>query len=87
MSAIAANPVAAPVIVATDLVKDYRMGAETVHALINISFFTTAVPSGEIAEKILKPLRATTAMIEHAIVMTKAGPAGADQPMAIEPAF
>lgn len=61
--------------------------AETVHALINISFFTTAVPSGEIAEKILKPLRATTAMIEHAIVMSKAGPAGADSPMAIEPAF
>ena len=37
MSAIAANPVAAPVIVATDLVKDYRMGAETVHALNGVT--------------------------------------------------
>jgi len=61
--------------------------AETVHALINISFFTTAVPTAEIAEKILAPLRATTAMIEHAIVMAKASPASSDSPMAIEPAF
>jgi putative ABC transport system ATP-binding protein len=37
VSAIAANPVAAPVIVATDLVKDYRMGAETVHALNGVT--------------------------------------------------
>lgn len=61
--------------------------ADIVHALINISFFTTAVPKGEIAEKILAPLRATTAKIEHAIAMTKAGTAGSDASITIEPAF
>ena len=57
---------------------------ETVHALINISFFTTAVPKREVAEKVLAPLRAATDKIEHAIAM-----AGVphDAPMAIEPAF
>jgi IclR family mhp operon transcriptional activator len=60
---------------------------EIVHALINISYFTTAVPKSEIVEKILAPLRATTAKIEDAIVMTKAGPASSDSPMTIEPVF
>jgi IclR family mhp operon transcriptional activator len=60
---------------------------ETVQALINISFFTTAVAKAEIAEKILAPLRATTAKIESAILVAKAGPASGDSPMTIEPAF
>lgn len=60
---------------------------DVVHALINISYFTTAVQKSEIVEKILTPLRATTAMIEQAIVMTKAGQTGRDSAMAIEPAF
>ncbi len=60
---------------------------EVVHALINISFFTTAFPKCEIAEKVLAPLRATTAKIEHVIAMTKAGGARNDAPMAVEPAF
>jgi IclR family mhp operon transcriptional activator len=58
-----------------------------VHALINISFFTTAFAKGELAEKVLAPLRATTAKIEHVIAMTKAGSARNDTPMAVEPAF
>lgn len=40
---------------------------ETVHALVSISFFTTAVPRDKIVERIVIPLRATTAKIEHAL--------------------
>lgn len=60
---------------------------DTVHALINISFFTTAFPKHEIAEKVLAPLRLTTAKIEHAIAVMNAGPARTDAPAAVEPAF
>jgi IclR family mhp operon transcriptional activator len=60
---------------------------ETVHALINISFFTTAVPKREVAQKVLAPLRATTEKIEHAIALANAGAPRHDAPMAIEPAF
>jgi IclR family mhp operon transcriptional activator len=75
-------------------VKPYRISTlampirqgETVHALINISFFTTAVAKSEVAEKVLAPLRATTEKIEHAIATVKAG-VPHDAPMAIEPAF
>jgi IclR family mhp operon transcriptional activator len=51
-----------------------REGA-TVHAVINMSFFTTAVPNCEVADKIFAPLRETTARIEQAIAK------------AVEPAF
>jgi IclR family mhp operon transcriptional activator len=60
---------------------------EIVHALINISFFTTAVQKSEIAEKILAPLRATTAKIEHAVTMARAGTVRGDASMTIEPVF
>ena len=47
----------------TTLAMPIREG-ETVHALISISFFTTALAKCEIAEKIVAPLRATTKRIE-----------------------
>jgi IclR family mhp operon transcriptional activator len=59
---------------------------ETVHALVSLSFFTTALPKCEIAEKIVAPLRATTEKIEQAIAMTKAGGVRHDA-LAVEPAF
>jgi IclR family transcriptional regulator, mhp operon transcriptional activator len=59
---------------------------ETVHALVSLSFFTTALPKCEVAEKIVAPLRATIAKIEQTIAMTKAGVRN-DAPMAVEPAF
>lgn len=46
---------------------------ETVHALINVSFFTTAVPKNDIAEKIVAPLRATTTKIEAAMTFMTSG--------------
>jgi IclR family transcriptional regulator, mhp operon transcriptional activator len=45
----------------------------TVHAMISISFFTTAVPRNQFAEQILKPLRCTTAKIEGAFAFLNAG--------------
>jgi IclR family mhp operon transcriptional activator len=60
---------------------------DTVHAVINTSFFTTAVPACEVAEKILAPLRETTARIEQAITLTKPGSTRHDATMAVEPAF
>lgn len=60
---------------------------ETVHAVINMSFFTTAVPACEVAEKVIAPLREATARIEQAVAMTKAGGVRNDAPMAVEPAF
>jgi len=74
--------------------KPYRMSTlampiregDIVHAVINISFFTTAFPKGEIAERVLAPLRATTEKIEHAIAMERTG-ARHNAPMAVEPAF
>jgi IclR family mhp operon transcriptional activator len=73
--------------------KPYRMSTlalpiregGTVHAVINVSFFTTAFPQGEVAEKVLAPLRATTDKIEQAIVMAKAH--RHDPQMMFEPAF
>lgn len=58
-----------------------------VEALINISFFTTAIPKNEIAEKILTPLRMTTVKIEHAIAATRAGGAPHDASVMVEPVF
>lgn len=46
---------------------------DTVHALISISFFTTAVPKREIAEQIVAPLRATTTKIEEAFAFVNSG--------------
>jgi len=41
--------------------------AETVHALVSISFFTTAIPRGKIVERIVTPLKDTIAGIERAL--------------------
>jgi IclR family transcriptional regulator, mhp operon transcriptional activator len=60
---------------------------DAVHAVINLSFFTTAFAQCEVAEKVLAPLRATTARIEYAIAMAKADVPRHDAPMAVEPAF
>jgi len=60
---------------------------ETVHALVSLSFFTTALPKCEVAEKIVAPLRATIAKIEQAIAMTTAGGVRNDVTIAVEPAF
>ena len=76
-------------------VKPYRVSTlampiregDTVHALINISFFTTAVPQCDVAEKVLGPLRATTAKIEQAIAAANTNSARADAPLPVEPAF
>lgn len=46
---------------------------EAVHALISASFFTTAVPKSEIANKIVAPLRACTTKIEAAIAFMNSG--------------
>lgn len=46
---------------------------DAVHALISISFFTTAVPKGDIAEQIVAPLRATTTKIEEAFAFLNSG--------------
>ena len=58
-----------------------------VQAVINISFFTSAVPESDVPAKVFAPLRATTEKIERAIAMDKAGLPHHDGPMAIEPAF
>ena len=34
---------------------------DTVHALVSISFFTTAIPRGKIVERIVAPLKDTIA--------------------------
>jgi IclR family mhp operon transcriptional activator len=44
--------------------------AETVHALVSISIFTTAVPRDKIFDQIVVPLRETTARIEQALAFT-----------------
>ena len=56
----------------TTLAMPIREG-DTVHALISASFFTTAIPKSEIAEKVVAPLRATTTKIEAAIAFMKSG--------------
>jgi IclR family transcriptional regulator, mhp operon transcriptional activator len=56
----------------TTIAMPIREGA-TVHALVNISFFTTAVASADLQEKIIAPLRATTTRIEEAYAFMKSG--------------
>jgi len=56
----------------TTLAMPIREG-ESVHALISISFFTTAIAKGDIAERIVAPLRATTTKIEEAFAFVNAG--------------
>jgi len=70
----------------TTLAMPIREG-EIVHAVINMSFFTTAVPTCEVAEKVLAPLRETTARVEQAIARTKTEDARNAAAMAVEPAF
>jgi hypothetical protein len=63
-------------------------GGDVVHALISISFFTTAIPKAEIAERIVAPLRATTARIEDAFALMSSGSAArAETPATIELGF
>ncbi len=61
--------------------KPYRMTTlgmairqdDNVHALISMSFFTTAVPRSEVAERIVAPLRCTTTKIEEAFNFMNSG--------------
>jgi len=53
----------------TTLAAPIREG-ETVHGLISISFFTTAIPRSAIAARIVSPLKETTARIERALALT-----------------
>lgn len=46
---------------------------DMVHGLVSISFFTTAVARGDIAEQIVAPLRCTTTKIEQAFMFMNAG--------------
>jgi IclR family mhp operon transcriptional activator len=62
----------------TTLAMPIRQGSEA-RATISISFFKTAIPPAEIAERIVAPLRETTTKIEEtlaAIVSTHGGVAG-----------
>jgi IclR family mhp operon transcriptional activator len=59
-----------------------------VHALMTISFFTTAIPPGEVAERIIAPLFATQAKIEEALrLMDASSDALGQVPEGLEPAF
>jgi IclR family mhp operon transcriptional activator len=69
----------------TTLAMPIREG-ETVHALISISFFTTALAKCEIAEKIVAPLRAATKRIEAAVVAMN-GALPRHEAMSLEAAF
>jgi IclR family mhp operon transcriptional activator len=61
---------------------------ETVHALISISFFTTAIAKCEMAERIVAPLRATTTKIEEAFAFVNCGGLARDRtPTALEFGF
>jgi hypothetical protein len=46
---------------------------DRVRAAISISFYKTAIPSHEIAERIVAPLRATRLRIEEAFAFVNAG--------------
>jgi len=46
---------------------------EVIHALVSISFFTTALAKCEIADRIVSPLRATIRIIEATIAAMRAG--------------
>jgi IclR family mhp operon transcriptional activator len=70
----------------TTLAMPIREG-ETIHALISISFFTTALAKCEIAEKVVAPLRATTGMIEEAVAAVHAGGLARHEAAGLEPAF
>jgi IclR family mhp operon transcriptional activator len=62
--------------------------ADSVHALISLSLFKSAVEKSEFAERILTPLRATTAKIEEALAFVNAGGlAGEKTPADLEPGF
>ena len=71
----------------TTLAMPIRRG-EIVHALISISFFTTAIAKEETAERIVAPLRATTTKIEAAFALVSGAAAGrADPSAAVELGF
>jgi IclR family mhp operon transcriptional activator len=60
---------------------------EVIHALINISFFTTALAKTEIASKIVSPLRATTKIIEDTIAAMNSGAHARHEALDLELAF
>ena len=60
---------------------------DVVHALISISFFTTALAKCEIADKVIAPLRATTRMMEEAVAAVHAGGLAGHAAAGLEPAF
>jgi IclR family mhp operon transcriptional activator len=70
----------------TTLAMPIREG-DVVHALISISFFTTALAKCEVAEKVIAPLRATTRLIEEAVAAMHAGALAGHEPAGLEPAF
>jgi IclR family mhp operon transcriptional activator len=70
----------------TTLAMPIREG-DVVHALISISFFTTALAKCEIAEKVVAPLRAATRMIEEAVAAVHAGGLAGHEAAGLEPAF
>jgi len=70
----------------TTLAMPIREG-ELIHALISISFFTTAVPKARIAEQIVAPLRTLTTKIEATIAVMTAQAGHAEVPGGLEPAF
>lgn len=63
----------------TTLAMPIREGDQA-HATISISFFKTAVPPAEIAERIVAPLRETTAKIEETLAAIRSGHAGFHAP-------
>jgi IclR family transcriptional regulator, mhp operon transcriptional activator len=70
----------------TTLAMPIREG-EVVHALISISFFTTALAKCEVAERVIAPLRAATRLIEEAIATVHAGGLAGHEAAGLEPAF
>ncbi|MBL8699679.1 MAG: helix-turn-helix domain-containing protein [Alphaproteobacteria bacterium] len=71
----------------TTLAMPIRQGGE-VHALISISFFTTAVPRPEIGARVVAPLRETVDRIEAAFAVANGMPIAADATAPhIEPDF
>jgi IclR family mhp operon transcriptional activator len=53
---------------------------DNVLALISISFFTTAVPRGDVMEQVVTPLRCTTTKIEQAFMIMNGGGVPQDGP-------
>jgi IclR family transcriptional regulator, mhp operon transcriptional activator len=70
----------------TTLAMPIREG-ETIHALVSISFFTTALAKCEIAPKIVSPLRTTIKIIEDTIAAMNSGAQARHETLDLELAF